>query len=76
MTVDIITWWVEVDVDGEMAWVPHVATVYEMDWRDATNQQSESIPPTPNIVVVNATISQATYDAIAADPAYGPGSMT
>ena len=42
---------------------------------DATSQLSENIMPDPNLLIVEGTVSEATYQALLNDPNYGEGAI-
>ena len=71
----VITWWTQgVDEEGNPTNTPHINTLRNPgeSWMDVTGQPTENINPDPNMFVVELWCSQATLDAIAAHPDYGP----
>ena len=51
--------------------VPQLAIDYALtSWSDVTGQPAVNLPPTPNLLTVEALCTEAVYDAIAADVNY------
>ena len=76
----VITRWLHtVDAAG----APHNDPAIESDvtfgegdgWTDATGQPAANLPTSPNLLVVECVVSDATFAAILAHPDYGPGAV-
>ena len=51
--------------------VPQLALDYALQgWADVTGQPAVNLPPTPNLLTVEAVCTQAVLDAVAADARY------
>jgi hypothetical protein len=65
----LVTRWVETVRDGAVYRNLEVAARYpHRSCVDVTDQPSESLPPTPNAVVVEVVVEDAVFTAMEADP--------
>ena len=42
-------------------------------WVDVTGQPAQALTPDPNLLLIEATLTEETLHAIESDPRYGPG---
>ena len=76
----IITRWVQsTDANGQIhndpAIFADVAPQLGDAWADVTGQPAANLPTSPNLLVVECVVSDATFAAILAHPDYGPGAV-
>ena len=66
----ILTPWTGAGTTGD-EFRPQLAADYQLaSWTDVTGQASGNLPPTPNLLTVEAMCTQAVLDAISLDARY------
>ena len=68
---EIITPWTEREFGNELGAAPELDASYQLvQWSDVTAQAAESIPPDPNLLVVDAVLEESVLANIRADSRY------
>lgn len=79
VNAQIITRWIQVDragnITAEPALFSDVPPAEGDSWTDVTQQPAENIVPSPDVVVIEVLVSDATFAAILAHVDYGPGAV-